>query len=180
MNEPMDGTTRRRGIGGCPWGRGSGYATGNSGWARPPTGVSDPGPATPAPTEPLDLRVSDQERDSVAQTLNRHFEAGRLDVAEFGERTGRALNARTRGDLSDLLADLPPLRSSDPERLPPQGPGPWILAPVVVAVIVAVSLVAVLSGAGDGHGFPWPVIPIGLFVVLRFGRRGWRPRARAG
>jgi hypothetical protein len=116
----------------------------------------------------------------VAQTLNQHFEAGRLDVAEFGERTGRALNARTRGDLSALVSDLPPLRASDPERLPGRGPGPWIFLPVVVAVIAAVSVAAVLSGAGDGHFFPWFVIPIGIFVVLRFGRRGWRPRARAG
>jgi hypothetical protein len=178
MNEPMDGTTRRRGIRGCPWGRGSGYADGNSGWGSEPTGFTNPGPTPPAPTQPPDLRVSDQERDSVAQTLNQHFEAGRLDVAEFGERTGRALNARTRSDFSGLLSDLPPLRSSDPERLP-RRPGPWILPPVVVAVIVAVSMAAVLSGAGNGHFFPGFLIPIGIVVVLRFGRQGWRPRARA-
>lgn len=179
MNKPVDGTTRRRGIRGCPWGRESGYATGYSWWGSDPTGVTGPGRATPAPADKPDLRVSDQERDSVAQTLNQHFEAGRLDVAEFGERTEQAINARTRGDLSGLLSDLPALRSSDPERLRRRGPGPWMFLPVVVVVIVAVSIGTAVSGAGDGHFFPWFVIPIGIFAALRFGRRGWRPRARA-
>jgi hypothetical protein len=179
MNQPADGTTRRRGTRGCPWGRESGYATGHSWWGSDPTGVTDPRPAPPGRSEPPDFRVSDQERDSVAQTLNQHFEAGRLDVAEFGERTERALNARTRGDLSGLLSDLPPLRSSDPERLPRRGPGPWIFLPVVVAVIVAVSFGTAVFGTGDGHFFPWFVIPIGIVAALRFRRREWSPRARA-
>src|SRR5262249_55648751 len=59
-----------------------------------------------------------------------HFQAGRLDQAEFDDRTGRALRARTESDLDPLLADLPrrPAAQAGPP-LPPAGrppppPGP--------------------------------------------------------
>ncbi len=53
------------------------------------------------------LRVSDAERQSVTDRLSEHFAAGRLDQAEFDERVSQAMNAKTRGDLSGLFADLP-------------------------------------------------------------------------
>lgn len=64
-----------------------------------------------------DLRVSDAERDAVAEELARHLQDGRLDATEFDERAGHAVTARTRGDLDRLLADLPP-------RTPEQPPAP--------------------------------------------------------
>ena len=53
------------------------------------------------------LRVSDAERQAVADRLAEHFSAGRLDQAEFDERVGRAMSAKTRADLSGLFDDLP-------------------------------------------------------------------------
>ena len=53
------------------------------------------------------LRVSDAERQAVTDRLSEHFAAGRLDQAEFDERVGRAMSAKTRADLSGLFADLP-------------------------------------------------------------------------
>ena len=52
------------------------------------------------------LRVSDAEREAVSGRLAEHFAAGRLDQAEFDDRVGRAMSAKTRGDLRGLLADL--------------------------------------------------------------------------
>ena len=52
------------------------------------------------------LRVSDAEREAVSGRLAEHFAAGRLDQAEFDDRVGRAMGAKTRGDLRGLLADL--------------------------------------------------------------------------
>jgi len=52
------------------------------------------------------LRVSDAEREAVCGRLAQHFAAGRLDQAEFDDRVGRAMNAKTRGDLRGLFADL--------------------------------------------------------------------------
>jgi uncharacterized protein DUF1707 len=53
------------------------------------------------------LRVSDAERQAVADRLGEHYAAGRLDQAEFDDRVGRAMSAKTRGDLSGLFSDLP-------------------------------------------------------------------------
>src|SRR5580693_10186965 len=53
------------------------------------------------------LRVSDAERQAVADRLGEHFAEGRLDQAEFDERAGRAMSAKTRADLSGLFDDLP-------------------------------------------------------------------------
>ena len=53
------------------------------------------------------IRVSDAERNAVAERLADHYSAGRLDQAEFDERVGRAMSAKTRADLSGLFADLP-------------------------------------------------------------------------
>src|SRR5258708_34134546 len=51
------------------------------------------------------LRVSDAEREAVTDRLAEHFAAGRLDQAEFDDRVGRAMSAKTRADLSGLFAD---------------------------------------------------------------------------
>jgi Domain of unknown function (DUF1707) len=53
------------------------------------------------------LRVSDAERQAVADRLGEHFADGRLDQAEFDDRVGRAMGAKTRADLSGLFSDLP-------------------------------------------------------------------------
>jgi GntR family transcriptional regulator len=52
------------------------------------------------------LRVSDAEREAVRGRLAAHFAAGRLDQAEFDDRVGRAMSAKTRADLRGLFADL--------------------------------------------------------------------------
>jgi DNA-binding transcriptional regulator YhcF (GntR family) len=78
------------------------------------------------------LRVSDAEREAVAGRLAEHFAAGRLDQAEFDDRVGRAMSARTRADLSGLFADLPETGAPAVPELPrgggtpgsgPRGPG---------------------------------------------------------
>ena len=56
--------------------------------------------------------------------LGEHFEAGRLSAAELDERTGRALTARTWGDLTELAADLPSLRPAAPPAAPAAGRPP--------------------------------------------------------
>jgi len=53
------------------------------------------------------IRASDADRDRVASLLREHHAAGRLTAEEFHERMDRALEARTLGELDELLADLP-------------------------------------------------------------------------
>ena len=53
------------------------------------------------------LRVSDAERDQTIRILGDHAAVGRLTLDELEERSGRALAAKTRGELAVLTSDLP-------------------------------------------------------------------------
>ena len=69
------------------------------------------------------LRVSDAEREAVRGRLAEHFAAGRLDRAQFDDRVGRAMSAKTRADLRGLFADLSETRAPAVPDLPPGGGG---------------------------------------------------------
>jgi len=56
------------------------------------------------------IRVSDAERNAVAERLAAHYGDGRLDQAEFDERVSRAMTAKTRGDLDGHVRHLARLR----------------------------------------------------------------------
>ena len=76
---------------------------------------SDP-PSSPA------LRASDADRDGVIELLRAAVADGRLVPAEFDERLGAALAARTFGALAPLTADLIAVPGSAAARtLPPAG-----------------------------------------------------------
>ena len=123
------------------------------------------------------LRVSDAERDGVAAELAEHLKDGRLDTAEFDERVGQAVTAKTRGDLDLLLADLP-----RQEPVPPPTPrrrAGWPLPLVPITFLVL--FMAVASVAGRAHGahagwalwwFSWWLIPIAIFSARRLLRGG--------
>jgi hypothetical protein len=66
------------------------------------------------------IRVSDADRNSVAELLGQHYADGRLDQAEFDERISRTMAAKTRGDLAGLFDDLP---ETGPSGAGPVGPG---------------------------------------------------------
>ena len=135
------------------------------------------------------LRVSDADRDAVVTELGEHFQAGRLDAAELDDRTGRALRARVRSDLDEVLTDLPrkPLVSGGPRaaagsRFPLV---PLLVPALVAAVLVGVTLTAGAAGGGWHHHwaagiFWWPLwwlIPVMALRLLWARRRlgGSRP-----
>jgi len=123
------------------------------------------GRQVPDPT----MRVGDAERNQVADALSQHFSDGRLDANELKERLDRAIGAKTRGDLSGLLTDLPTLAPPAPPPPPRRRRVAMWLA--VVALLVVVSV--------PWHEVPWPWIPrvpwllIGLVALLLW-RRGRR------
>jgi hypothetical protein len=93
------------------------------------------------------IRVSDAERNAVAERLSAHYSDGRLDQAEFDERVSRAMAAKTRGDLDGLFDDLP-----DPEPTGASGTGQAIpyrrrhraaARPVLVVALVIALAIAV-------------------------------------
>jgi hypothetical protein len=116
---------------------------------------------------PASMRASDADRDAVVSDLGEHFQAGRLTAAELDERTGRALAARTWGELGELQADLPAAR---PAAAPSSGarPGPpsGRMAPPLIAALAGIGIVAaVLVNVAQGRwGFIWLLLPAVLIA----------------
>ena len=129
---------------------------------------------------PADMRASDSDRNAVVSDLSEHFQAGRLTAAEFDERMSRALAARTWGELTDLLADLPATR---PAAQAPAARSfraqPWPLpgrfAPPLIAVLAGIGITStVLVNVIHGRwGFIWLLLP--ALVIAR--RLSCSPRA---
>jgi hypothetical protein len=68
------------------------------------------------------MRVSHADRDQVVATLQDAFVAGMLTRDELDGRVGRALAARTRGDLAGLTGDLPPVPAGAGRPAAPAAP----------------------------------------------------------
>jgi hypothetical protein len=115
-----------------------------------------------------DLRVSDAERNEVADKLSRHFADGRLDQSEFKERLDQAMGAKTRGDLSGLFGDLPRL-PVDPLPLPSRRRRmvPFLL----IVAFVAVAASATFPFMGGVHVTWLLFVLVGLFFWSRAGHR---------
>jgi hypothetical protein len=120
------------------------------------------------------MRASDADRDAVVSDLSEHFQVGRLTAGELDERTGRALAARTWGELRELLADLPaagsalraPAATSSSVRLrPPARPA----APPLIVALVGIGIAAIMlvNVAHGGWGGMWLLLPL-LFIARRF------------
>jgi Domain of unknown function (DUF1707) len=90
----------------------------------PPAGGGSSAGGSGGPT----TRASDRERDVVVQRVQDAFAEGRLDDAEFDERTRAALTARTHADLDALLADLPAAPSAPGPAPAIPGPGRYAVA----------------------------------------------------
>jgi hypothetical protein len=121
---------------------------------------------------PAQMKASDSDRDAVVSDLGEHFQAGRLTAGEFDERMGRALAARTWGELRGLLADLPATqagpRAAATRSLstgPRRSSGRFVPAPIAVLAGIGIA-VAVLNVAHVGWGFIWLLLPV-LLVARR-------------
>lgn len=121
-----------------------------------------------APYSDQHMRVSDAERQAVADRLAEHFSSGRLDQAEFDERVGRAMGAKTRADLNGLFDDLPdtgaPAVTDHPRRR--RGHPVLLIALLVLVVITAAHVV-------------WPLLWVGFLVMLVLVATGTIGRARS-
>ncbi len=125
------------------------------------------------------LRASDADRELVTQRLQRASTEGRLAADELEQRVGRALSARTYGELDAIVDDLPASRHSlrarrRRERRELTGLRPAltvaIVAPVVLALVVALvfALTGVLATWALWLGVGW--------LLLRRRRRLWLAR----
>ena len=118
------------------------------------------------------LRAADADRERIAERLRTSHAEGRLDTAELQDRIEHCYQAKTLGELSVLVGDLP--RHDDQNGRRTVGwfsPWRWSLVPLL-PILVAL---AVISAATGGHHFAWLWIPI-VFLCLR--TRWWRHRWR--
>lgn len=133
------------------------------------------------------VRVSDAEREEVAQRLRAAAADGRLTLTESDERQALAYAARFHQDLAPLTADLP-----EPVAEPVVPATGWqrlgdrarrqLAAHVAVAAVIATLLLARwavgFDAQVDGPRF-WPVWPmfwISLSIVFHYRRalrRAW-------
>jgi hypothetical protein len=128
------------------------------GWyPRPSRGV-DPG-----------LRVGDAERNQVAEALSQHYTDGRLDANELKERLDQAMGAKTRGDLTGLLTDLPPLA-------PPSAPPPSRRRRAAMWGALVLFLLVVTTPWAAYHWMWFPRIP--WIVIGVVGYLLWRGSGR--
>ena len=124
-----------------------------------------------------DLRASDEQRDRAVAEIREHFAAGRLTDEELSDRVQAAYAARTEGELSALLADLPKLpatraqqkaelaqRRRDLQRRLVQDAGGGSGAFLICTAIW------LASGAS---GFFWPIF-VALGVLIPLVKNGWR------
>lgn len=89
-------------------------------WQAGPVNKTSLSKQPTAPEPSPEVRVSDADRDRVAQLLREALAEGRLTVEEHAERVESAYAAKTAGQLEQLLIDLPAgHRSSAPVRLAP-------------------------------------------------------------
>jgi hypothetical protein len=95
-----------------------------------PSGPPEPARPESLPRQSPAIRVSDQDRDQVAQILQAAFAEGRLDDDEFDERMRAALTARTSAELEKLTADLPAAapRPAGAMAVPGRKPGRFAIA----------------------------------------------------
>jgi hypothetical protein len=133
-----------------------------------------------------DLRVSDADRQSVADQLSQHFADGRLDQAEFDERLSQAMNAKTYRDLDGLLTDLPSTGTGGGAGLPPAGgtvtgraagsvPQRRIVRPVVFIVLAVIAL-SIASHAVFWVFGGWLWIAVIALIVVAFAKRSRHQR----
>lgn len=137
-----------------------------------------------------DIRISNAERDEAIATLGLHMSTGRLDLDEYEERCGRAVTARTRGELEALFADLPAphpdLSSARPPAQLVQKAGQLVSNPrggksgelaetpasSALEVVAGLSLLLGIPGAillTVFAGLWWVFIPVGVVLIVAGG-----------
>jgi Domain of unknown function (DUF1707) len=114
------------------------------------------------------MRVSDAERNEVADRLSKHYSDGRLNQAEFDERLHRAMNAKTQEDFAGLFDDLPDLpgATTPPLPVPPRRRPRGSLDRVVFFGFIVVA--AIVAGHILIHGYViWILVGLVAFLLLR-------------
>lgn len=93
---------------------------------------------------PRKLRATDADRDAYGNIVSKAFSEGQLDATAFEYRSSKVLNAKTVGELDDLVADLVTPETAD---FLVTAPGPVAVASVKrqLKIVGAVTLAAIVA-----------------------------------
>ncbi|MEJ2871053.1 DUF1707 domain-containing protein [Actinomycetospora sp. OC33-EN08] len=126
------------------------------------------------PAEPSRLRVGHDERRAAMTALDEHLEAGRLDVAEYSDRSAAAGAAVYRDELDALFHDLPePHLAAAGTVVPAQPQLPdrhRMRVLTAIPILLAVGLVALVV---TGYAGGFVLFPL---IFLLMGSLGHRHR----
>ncbi|MBF6074775.1 DUF1707 domain-containing protein [Nocardia beijingensis] len=111
------------------------------------------------------VRASDADREKIIDRLRLAMNEGRLSLAEFDDRLQQVYAAKTYGELTPLLSDLPAQRKAHPA--PAKGIPQWITIMWTPWVFVNVLCVAIYLATGAGYFWPfWVAVPWGLALLI--------------
>lgn len=117
------------------------------------------------------LRAADADREETAERLRKSHAEGRLDMAEFQERLELCYQAKTMGQLGELVSDLP-RHDARADHRSSGWATPWRLRLAPLAPILFVFLL--ISAVSGHHHATWLWIPL----VFLFWRMFWWRRRR--
>ncbi|UGT69349.1 DUF1707 domain-containing protein [Nocardia gipuzkoensis] len=111
------------------------------------------------------VRASDADREKIVDQLRLAMNEGRLTLPEFDERLQQVYAAKTYGELTPLLSDLPAQRQS--RRARAEGIPQWITIMWTPWVFVNALCVAIYLATGAGYFWPfWVAVPWGLALLI--------------
>lgn len=114
------------------------------------------------------IRVGDADRETVSHRLSRAVAEGRLTLTEYDTRLQRLYRAETRGDLADIVSDLP--RSDargEPKQQRKQSIPAWVVIMWMPWVAVNLLCLAIWLATGAGYFWPfWVAVPWGCALMI--------------
>jgi Domain of unknown function (DUF1707) len=110
------------------------------------------------------MRASQAEREEVVERLRVHTGEGRLEIDELEERVEAAYGAKTRGELAELLDDLPEPQPTRSQRATRQFAAIAGSLPLILAIAVFVFAPASIAWLG------WPLLAWWFFARPGTGR----------
>ncbi|RJO69949.1 DUF1707 domain-containing protein [Nocardia panacis] len=121
------------------------------------------------------LRASDGDREKIVEQLRLAMNEGRLTVHEFDDRLQKVYAARTYGELSPVLADLPvpkELRAikKNAPALSVAAVPQWVIIMWIPWVAINALLLTIWVATGAGYFWPfWAAAPTAAALLIPTG-----------
>ncbi|MFE3190248.1 DUF1707 domain-containing protein [Nocardia sp. NPDC059240] len=114
------------------------------------------------------MRASDADREQIVNKLRLAMDEGRLTLHEFDSRLQQVYSARTYGELTPVLSDLPAQRVAGKAAKGEPGNVPvWVK--IMWTPWVFVNLLVLVVWVATGMGYFWPIwveAPWGLALLI--------------